>query len=213
MKRKPSNPVKIGEIFGRLIVVEEAPMKGVSLGKRFNCKCICGTLHNVSGGSLRAGKVNSCGCLKKEQNAAIFRGESGMASWNGQYGVYKRHALNRGLQFDLTIEEFMEIASKNCEYCGDPPKKYNVYLNSDGSMRTKYKKSGMAFESAERATIDFNGVDRSVNTLGYSKGNAVPCCGDCNWRKGASTVKEFIDHIFRIAKFQFKKLFTIKESA
>ena len=33
------------------------------------CRCVCGTLRNVDGGSLRRGKTQSCGCLLRERAA------------------------------------------------------------------------------------------------------------------------------------------------
>lgn len=51
--------VKTGTVFGRLSVVDT---KGASI----TCVCTCGNIKIYKGSVLRAGKVNSCGCLIQE---------------------------------------------------------------------------------------------------------------------------------------------------
>lgn len=63
---KTRNPIKIGEIFTRLTVTEELPIRSSSRGKIFKCKCICGKETVVSGNSLRQKVTKSCGCLQVE---------------------------------------------------------------------------------------------------------------------------------------------------
>jgi hypothetical protein len=59
---KPIN--EVGNVYGRLIVKKEIGRKrGAVL---FQCHCECGNDFEVTGGDLRAGRVNSCGCLKSE---------------------------------------------------------------------------------------------------------------------------------------------------
>ena len=67
----------IGNRYGRLVVIEEAP-RHQSGHARWLCKCDCGnTTKPVFGGDLRSGKVLSCGCLHKELvgNAARTHGK------------------------------------------------------------------------------------------------------------------------------------------
>ncbi len=75
MKR---TPVKIGDSYGRLIVLEE--MGQNKHGKRlYLCECICGNKTTVVGSQLRSGKTKSCGCLQAESllrhSAAIKAGD------------------------------------------------------------------------------------------------------------------------------------------
>src|SRR3990172_1274719 len=37
----------------------------------------------------------------------------------GRYGSYKKSAKSRGLEFDLTIEQFKGFWKAHCHYCGD----------------------------------------------------------------------------------------------
>ena len=36
------------------------------------------------------------------------------------------------------------------------------------------------------------GIDRIDNSIGYDRGNMVPCCSYCNWMKADKSVNEFI---------------------
>lgn len=59
-----------GKRFGRLTVI--GVDKKVKSGKReryyWKCKCDCGNIKSVRTDCLTSGNVNSCGCLKKEQD-------------------------------------------------------------------------------------------------------------------------------------------------
>lgn len=53
-----------GKRYGRLTVVKRDSLKGKQATWR--CECDCGATLGVSGGSLRAGRTMSCGCLALE---------------------------------------------------------------------------------------------------------------------------------------------------
>lgn len=54
----------IGERFGRLVVIESAPNKNNRT--QWKCLCDCGKEYIGLTGSLRSGKLQSCGCLRTE---------------------------------------------------------------------------------------------------------------------------------------------------
>ena len=56
-----------GERYGRLVVTGQR-------GSWIECRCDCGATKIVAGNKLRGGEVQSCGCLKREQRAAMGRG-------------------------------------------------------------------------------------------------------------------------------------------
>lgn len=60
-KRKSKIEIKIGDKFGRLLILKKEKRK-----HHWLCKCDCGNKTIVYGGHLRAGTTKSCGCLKKE---------------------------------------------------------------------------------------------------------------------------------------------------
>ena len=55
----------IGQKFGRLTVVAQAPSSGTK--RRWQCTCECGGQTTAFQWSLRAGRSRSCGCLKSEE--------------------------------------------------------------------------------------------------------------------------------------------------
>lgn len=59
--------------FGRLKVTDKLPLiKGNYT--MWECQCECGTIKYVNGGSLRAGRTKSCGCLRKEnKNKTLYK--------------------------------------------------------------------------------------------------------------------------------------------
>lgn len=59
------NPLKPGQRFGKLTVVERAPKKeGCKNNVFYKCECDCGNETVVSKGNLTSGNVKSCGCGK-----------------------------------------------------------------------------------------------------------------------------------------------------
>lgn len=55
--------IKPGMRFGLLAVLARVDSDGKE--KRYLCLCSCSEKKTVSGGSLRSGKVKSCGCLRR----------------------------------------------------------------------------------------------------------------------------------------------------
>lgn len=62
----------VGERYGRLVVIAQAPTLRYS---RWRCQCDCGATVVVSAQLLRMGTAGtrSCGCLHREQSAANLR--------------------------------------------------------------------------------------------------------------------------------------------
>ena len=54
---------RVGQRFGRLVVLKRAENKGCKVC--WLCKCDCGRLHYVAAGNLVSGEIRSCGCLLK----------------------------------------------------------------------------------------------------------------------------------------------------
>lgn len=54
----------VGLVFGRLTVLEMSGRGGNQI--KWKCLCVCGTITEVFGVSLRSGHTRSCGCLNNE---------------------------------------------------------------------------------------------------------------------------------------------------
>jgi hypothetical protein len=85
-----------------------------------------------------------------------------------RYSRYKQNAKIRNLELRLTIEEFTELTSKGCYYCG--------------------------FNNPEVP----NGLDRLDSSRGYLSSNVVPCCRVCNKMKGTLQRDAFIERVRKI---------------
>lgn len=143
----------------------------------WECLCDCGRRIFSASRSLNYGSVRSCGCLK---GTGMLKPQ-GVAAFNKLYGRYKRHALQRGIEFFLCKEEFRRITSMNCHYCFSPPSQ---------NMGLFFKKTGDYIH---------NGIDRMNSKARYEVGNIVPCCGICNRAKHTMCYAEFRDWINRLS--------------
>lgn len=143
----------------------------------WNIKCACGRCFLARTDQL-PNKVKSCGCLSKL--------DRGKAAYNKVYGAYKRSAIKRGYSFDLTIEDFITITSKQCYYCGSYPDQLRSTSRMNGSCV-------------------YNGLDRYDNSKGYQIDNVVPCCGFCNRAKFNKTITEFESWINRLVVYRSRK--------
>lgn len=172
-----------GKRFGRLKVIARAPTKITPSGRyrtMWLCRCDCGTEKVIGACNLKRTDrlaTQSCGCLQKEATAS--------KDWLGvEYRRYQKHNQrscsirpNRPKEFGLTREQFKELITSNCFYCGQKP---HMKTHVGGRKR--------------------NGIDRLDVSIGYLKNNCVSCCRDCNRMKGSLSFQEFVGQCSLIAK-------------
>ena len=176
----------IGKKFGKLIVIRELPQEGYN--RYVGCLCDCGNEKKVGIFRLTTGHTRSCGCLKKESMTAIRQKQIekngllpfGQSTKNVLYKKYKTSAQKRGIEFNLSQQNFEQLIKLECFYCGEPP-------------ITKKVASG-----SSKDFVFANGVDRIDNKHGYAEGNCVPCCKFCNSAKNNYTKEEFLSKIRKI---------------
>jgi len=170
-----------GRRFGRLTVIKRDYSDPRNKADKifWLCKCDCGNEKNIDGRHLRNGNTKSCGCLRNELTSKRSRLGFGLANTRERISRYKSNAKNRGLEWNLTEEQFTKLTKQNCYYCGAKPKNQSKRKWQNGSYAC-------------------NGLDRIDNTKGYTIDNVVPCCKDCNAAKGKLTLQEFKDLIKRI---------------
>lgn len=183
-----------GQQFSRLTVLSQA-VSNKHGATRWYCHCECGNFTTVNTGSLRNGTTKSCGCYQREvARERILKQKShnklppGMAAFNSMYNSYKKNARKRNLVFELTKEDFSFITKMNCHYCGIEPLQGN---NNREDCNGDYI---------------YNGIDRIDSSKGYTVENVVPCCKLCNFAKRDMELKEFINWIKRVCKYQEGKL-------
>lgn len=102
---------------------------------------------------------------------------------NSMYYNYKRSAKQRSIEWNLSLEEFIEIIHQECHYCGESP-----------TVRKKGTNES-----------EVNGIDRIDSSKGYTKENCVPCCSICNYMKLNYDTNFFYNHISKIYKYHIKE--------
>lgn len=163
--------------FGRLIIKNSFMNKG---RRYWNCICDCGNNITTLQQSLKSGRVNSCGCLKKERASKMCVSRKlpdNKSASNELIYKYKLRAKKENIDWDLTDDQCMEIFKRNCTYCGSKPSR-------------ERKRNTSVFI--------YNGIDRVNNNKGYIFDNVVSCCMRCNYMKSNLTVDEFLGHIKKI---------------
>jgi hypothetical protein len=142
------------------------------------CECKnCGSKHVVRKDNIVESTCGRCyNCIGNSKEPSIET-------------VHKRHmdsyirgAKQRSLIFELTFDQFKDITTKECHYCGSEP--------VDSKSFHRYNKT--------KESVKFNGVDRKDSSLGYTLDNVVPCCTKCNKIKMDLKYNEFLNHIEKI---------------
>lgn len=127
-------------------------------------RCACGVEKIIIADTLSS--IKSCGCKWME----LHKLPENQAAVNHYFASYLDGARKRRLSFQLTHEDFLNLVTSNCYYCGAEPEQ-----NIPAAKRYN-------------GTRLVNGIDRVDNTKGYIKENCVSCCRKCNSKKGACTL-------------------------
>ncbi len=168
-----------GDRFGRLVVVKRAENWGKQVA--WFCTCDCGGTNIVPGVQLRRGQVRSCGCIcRGGPHGKPMRGRRGSAvGLSSLYSIYQSNARKRQLEWALSHEQFTGLVQSDCTYCGRAPK-----------AKKRYGKDRY---------ILYTGIDRMDNAIGYTPGNSVPCCRECNIAKHADPLDKFREWLLLVA--------------
>lgn len=154
----------IGKQYGKLKVIKQE-------GRLYNklayiCECDCGRIRTTTISKLNSGIVKSCGICNRASRLHVAA------------KVIIRDCYK---DFNGTIDQFIELISKNCYYCNCEPYNSHKYKYKDGEFILKY-----------------NGLDRFNNDYGHTIDNVVPCCKKCNISKRDRTKDEFISWAFSV---------------
>ena len=172
-----------GKTYGWLTVVGKS---GAS-NDEWECVCKCGGRVVKKWYSLERRNVHpefNCGCHKHGYKAGGFEAVAMAIVVSGIKGTMAR----RGLGNELSDEEIAEITKRPCAYCGVV----------GGNVRKKFKSPWVGRE------YRYNGIDRVDNSLGYTKANVVPCCGECNEGKMDRSPDEYVRHCIAVADYNRK---------
>ncbi len=171
LSMKTSSDIRVGEVVGLLKVTATGP-------KKFDAECIsCGKELAVSRAHinkiLKSGKMHGCSCSRRKHTTD--------PEYRWRFASYKQAAKKRGLDWQLTYEQFLDFIKLNCYYCGTEPE-----------MRPSHSKRwGFTFL--------MSGLDRTDTSAGYTVKNIVPCCTHCNRAKWDYSKDEFYSWLDRVA--------------
>jgi hypothetical protein len=150
------------------------------------CLCECGAQKIFAGGDIQKLRFKGCGCSRK--NNTPYEAKMGTAK------IIYKHRYSDG---DLSFEDFLLLANKQCHYCGEfPTRIFNPYKIKYGNTKL----------SEDNGHFIYNGLDRIDNNLLHSKNNVVPCCWNCNAAKRNLHIDDFMKWIMQITKFNKDKL-------
>ena len=174
--------------FGKLHVV--TPGQGIKRGKgglhnnSWICKCECGATTEVTSNGLLSGNTTSCGCGRADGKRAYELRVTSNRSIAGSIMAHMRqNATRRDLEWSLTEDEFNNLVTRPCKYCGIPPQ---------NTVRNVSQKK-------------YHGLDRVDSSKGYVPGNVVSCCKRCNFAKHVQSLDEFKAHVKAMYDHMFNK--------
>lgn len=118
-------------------------------------------------------------------------------SWKSKFSSYKNDARIRNIPFKIDLEDFKNICSQNCHYCGVDPVEFNAFKNGRRTISRLTPQKVI-----DGAIIKSNGIDRKDSDGCYELSNCLPCCAHCNKAKLDRSYQEFIEWIEKLIKFR-----------
>lgn len=181
-KRENHFNIKIGQIIGNLEVVRFYKKPSKKSRWYAECRCDCGGTRHTQVRNLQRKSSTHCGCKKDKRKPRQPEEDSLI---NCLISSYKGNARSKKLDFNLTREDCINLFKGECYLCGKPPSK---------SFKRKPYEGEYLYSS----------IDRVDSCEGYTKKNTLSCCTECNYLKSNKNLDEFLDHIFKIYKYQIK---------
>lgn len=174
------------QIFGQWTTLEYLPKSEQRKIGRWKCKCSCGNICLVKTNDLLHKKSSKCKtCSNRKNNFYKILPELG-GCVNKILSSIKRSGFSRGLPFELTDKEILDLVFKPCFYCNRSSSNNAVTQRGD--------------------SLKYNGIDRVDNNKGYVIDNVVTCCKYCNSSKMNLTVEEWLKNIANILQNKDKIL-------
>lgn len=98
-----------GQTFGKLTVVSRGTSYPRNGSAGWICRCECGNERLIPRQHLINGSYQSCGCQVPGAQPRTLA---------SRYRTHYNNARTRGIENHLTIEQYDELTSQNCHYCG-----------------------------------------------------------------------------------------------
>ena len=177
MGKNPIPGVKVdltGQVFGKWTVISRktADRKG---GTKYECKCECGTMHDVWGTHLTRGNSKSChACtVKSGKDHAQFTGVGDISGdwWDRRINRHRKTTKRCSLEVTITKEYAWEL-----------------FLQQD----RKCKLTGLPLTISNDYQINTASIDRIDSAIGYVPGNIQWLHKDVNMLKNTYDQDYFI---------------------
>lgn len=195
--------IEPGKKYGNMTAIEYVKImtKSGNMEWRWRCEDDEGNTYHMRTRALyvKGLKDETTDVMSKEEMDKYFEDlEKGHMNQMGlrkkYYQEYVSNAFKRGFPFNITFDEFNELISQPCYYCGQEP-----YVH-----KSMLKRANM-----NEPMLKCVGIDRIDSSNYYYLDNCVPCCTRCNLMKNTLSRDEFLSHVHKIEQFQSK----IKESS
>jgi hypothetical protein len=132
-----------------------------------NCVSCCSQCNYMKGSMSKLAYIQRACHISTKGNIPFWNAFTNNMSVS--FSSYMKRAVDKGISFNITIEEFNDCKSNPCYICG----KVNTQEHT-------------------------NGIDRINNDLGYEIGNISSCCGACNTMKKAYTLESVLDKLNKV---------------
>lgn len=186
--------IKPNEIYGKYKTIEKVPYITPAGTKEQRWKC-----ENIETGEISYKRNRALDERSQEDLMSDVENQMLVKHNLHQMGLrkalfieYQSNADSRNHQFLLTFEQFNDLISGKCAYCGSEPK-----IKNGGHFEKRKHK--------DQPDLYTNGVDRIDSSKDYTIDNCVSCCSMCNKMKNVYSKNDFLNHIKEIYLFNFKE--------
>jgi hypothetical protein len=146
-------PFVVGEVFGRLTILQEIPPSG-NQRRKMVCRCTCSKTLTVLASGLRTGNTRSCGCLRREMVAAK----------NYKHGARKRKAKDNPPEYVL-----WKRMRQRCNDSGNH--EWDRYGGRGITVDPRWDDFTVFLADVGPRPTPNHSIDRIDNEKGYSKDN------------------------------------------
>lgn len=147
-------------MYVRKIKKIDKPPHIISRHQWWLAQCECGTMVEKPSNEIR--RSNYCSKSCQARAAQVTKELNILAKINKSSEVYKRYKICRysanvrNHEFSLTFQDFREITSKPCMYCGELNKKYTGIDRVDNAEGYTQSNSAPCCEQCNRMKLDYS---------------------------------------------------------
>lgn len=144
--------------------------------RMWNVRCLsCGAVKTIDSQRIKKGGCAPC-------SNSLLRMPGKETTFVRCRVSWKRAAIKRGYDWELSDKDVLKLMYSPCHYCGDP--------------------GGNSTSRRGHPPVYYNGIDRKDNEKDYTIDNVVACCGTCNHAKGTMGYLTFLEWLEKITAYR-----------